>query len=247
MADPPSKRDVPSPRVLFGTNLTVTVIRDAGTPQEKQWTATVGGDLRHLLLFHWYETVKTGDTVYSELFDEPRVIVRVDPVLHPGLTHWEATIIPQSVSIQRPWVENRAAKSSPRPPEAESSDAAVDVPAKTERAETSNLRTNTSRPVDKLRDQGRKGMKSARQNARYKSIDEALRKIAESRPSTQEAIFQSLEDRCVVFALAEPFLSVRGWIAGFRRDTVAARAWLSKRWAALNLTPLPRGPKNSKK
>ena len=47
---------------------------------------------------------------------------------------------------------------------------------------------------------------------------------------------------------AEPFETARGWMAGFRRDEAAARAWLSKRWrVTLDLPPLPRGPKNPKK
>ena len=82
---------------------------------------------------------------------------------------------------------------------------------------------------------------------KYKVIDEALRKIAESLPRTQEEVFQSLEGRHVVIPPAEPFVTARGWIAGFRRDAAAARAWLSKRRAELDLSPLPRGPKNPKK
>ena len=94
---------------------------------------------------------------------------------------------------------------------------------------------------------GRKTKKPVRRNQKYKVIDQALQEIAESRPSTQEAVFQSLDDRHVVIPPAEPFMAARGWIAGFRRDAAAARAWLSKRWAELDLPPLPRGPKNSKK
>jgi hypothetical protein len=94
---------------------------------------------------------------------------------------------------------------------------------------------------------GRKTKKPVRRNQKYKVIDQALQEIAESRPSTQEAVFQSLDGRHVVIPPAEPFMAARGWIAGSRRDAAAARAWLSKRWAELDLPPLPRGPKNSKK
>jgi hypothetical protein len=88
--------------------------------------------------------------------------------------------------------------------------------------------------------------KPVRRNQKYKTIDEALQRIADSRPRTQEEVFKALEGR-VVFPPAEPFETGRGWIAGFRRDKAAARSWLSKRWAELSLSPLPRGPKNPKK
>jgi hypothetical protein len=88
--------------------------------------------------------------------------------------------------------------------------------------------------------------KPVRRNQKYKTIDQALQKIAESRPCTQEEVFKALEGR-VVFPPAEPFETARGWIPGFRRDKATARAWLSKRWGELDLPPLPRGPKNPKK
>jgi len=90
---------------------------------------------------------------------------------------------------------------------------------------------------------GHGGKKPVRRNQKYKVIDEALRNIAESLPRTQEEVFQSLEGRHVVIPPAEPFMTARGWMAGFRRDAAAARSWLSKRWAELNLPSLPRGPK----
>jgi hypothetical protein len=92
---------------------------------------------------------------------------------------------------------------------------------------------------------GRKG-KPVRRNRRYRDIDEKLRKIAESCPSTQKEVFEALERR-VVFPPAEPFKTARGWMTGFDRDKAAARSWLSKRWAELRLPPLPRGPKSPKK
>jgi len=95
----------------------------------------------------------------------------------------------------------------------------------------------------KLPNESRKAKKPVRRNQKYRMIDVALQKIAESRPSTQEEVFQSLEERHVVTPPAEPFMTARGWMPGFRRDAPAARAWLSKRWAELNLPSLPRGPK----
>jgi hypothetical protein len=94
---------------------------------------------------------------------------------------------------------------------------------------------------------GRRAPKEPRRSRKYMVIDKALQKIAESRPSTQEEVFESLDGRHVVIPPAEPFVAARGWIAGFRRDDGAARAWLSKRWTGLKLSPLPRGPKNPKK
>ena len=101
--------------------------------------------------------------------------------------------------------------------------------------------------VTRVQSEKRKPQKPVRQNQRYVAIDYALRAIAESRPQTQEEIFQSLEGRHIAIPLAEPFLPARGWMAGFRKAPVAARAWLSKRWRELDLPPLPRGPKGLKK
>jgi hypothetical protein len=92
-----------------------------------------------------------------------------------------------------------------------------------------------------------RGKDPTRRNPRYKQIDAALKEISESRPRTQEEVFQSLDNRHVPLPPAEPFHSARGWMAGFRRDRSAARSWLSKRWSELNLTPLPRGPKRQRK
>lgn len=91
--------------------------------------------------------------------------------------------------------------------------------------------------------ENRKVKKPVRRNQKYRVIDEALRELAESRPRSQKEVFQSLDGRHVVLPLAEPFMAARGWMAGFRQHPVAARAWLSKRWAELNLAALPRGPK----
>jgi hypothetical protein len=87
--------------------------------------------------------------------------------------------------------------------------------------------------------------KPGRRNQKYKAIDQALQKIAESHPRTQEAVFSALEGR-VGYPPAEPFESARGWMAGFGRDPRAARAWLSKRWGKLDLPAFARGPKKRK-
>jgi hypothetical protein len=87
--------------------------------------------------------------------------------------------------------------------------------------------------------------KPGRRNQKYKAIDRALQEIAESRPRTQADVFKALEGR-VGYPPAEPFESARGWMAGFGRDPRAARAWLSKRWAELDLPAFARGPKKRK-
>lgn len=87
--------------------------------------------------------------------------------------------------------------------------------------------------------------KPKRQNTKYVAIDTALREIAQSRPNSQKEIFEALEKRRVPLPQAEPFLSSRGWVRGFSENKEAAGAWLSKRWAKLDLPPLPRGPKKS--
>jgi hypothetical protein len=97
---------------------------------------------------------------------------------------------------------------------------------------------------DKRKD---RGTEPTRRNPRYRQIDTALKETSGSRPRTQEEVFQSLDDRHVSLPLAEPFLSARGWTAAFRRDPLAARSWLSKRWSELKLAPLPRGPKSQRK
>jgi hypothetical protein len=89
----------------------------------------------------------------------------------------------------------------------------------------------------------RKAKKPVRRNNKYRVIDKALEEFAASRPRTQEEVFEWLEGRHVVLPPAEPFMDGRGWMAGFRQHPEAARAWLSKRWAELDLPPFPRGPK----
>lgn len=86
-----------------------------------------------------------------------------------------------------------------------------------------------------------------KQNPLYKRIDLALRQIAGSGPTSQREVFEALDDRRVPAPDAKPFKPQRGWQAGFKSNPAAARAWLSKRWAELDLAPLPRGPKAPKR
>jgi hypothetical protein len=84
--------------------------------------------------------------------------------------------------------------------------------------------------------------KPSRRNPKYSAIDKALQEIADSKPKSHQEVFHALDNRVDV-PHAEPFVSARGWHVGFKKDANAARAWLSKRWTHLNLTPFLRGPK----
>jgi hypothetical protein len=92
------------------------------------------------------------------------------------------------------------------------------------------------------RDPERSTKQPARRSRQYEQIDEALRQVAESRPKSHEEALRLLDHRTRL-PNAEPFVSAKGWIAGFNKDPRAARAWLSKQWSRLNLPPFPRGPK----
>jgi hypothetical protein len=79
-------------------------------------------------------------------------------------------------------------------------------------------------------------------NPTYEAIDVELRSIAQALPRSHEEVFRSIAGRAPI-PNAEPLLSAKGWLAGFKRDRIAARVWLSKRWSRLGLPPFPRGPK----
>ncbi|MGA2154511.1 MAG: hypothetical protein ABSH37_08850 [Bryobacteraceae bacterium] len=84
--------------VVFGTSRPITVVRDAGTAAEFRWDTCAGGDFKKYLLFRTQDRVKTCDGVHCELFDEPRIIVRVDPdLMQGGVRNWRATITPRSL------------------------------------------------------------------------------------------------------------------------------------------------------
>jgi hypothetical protein len=87
------KKTMPS----FGSHTLVTVIRAHGTADEKRWEAQMGGDRARKALFYIDDRVKTGDEVHCELFDEPKIISKVDPAMaFDGPSHWEAEMMPQS-------------------------------------------------------------------------------------------------------------------------------------------------------
>jgi hypothetical protein len=81
----------------FGSHSLVTIVRARGTPDEKSWQAQMGGDLARKALFYIDDRIKTGDEIHCELFDEPKIISKVDPSLMlSGVSHWEAEMMPQS-------------------------------------------------------------------------------------------------------------------------------------------------------
>jgi hypothetical protein len=81
----------------FGSHAPVTIIRARGTADEKSWEAQMGGDLARKALFYIDDRIKTGDEVHCELFDEPKVISKVNPAMTlSGPSHWEAEMMPQS-------------------------------------------------------------------------------------------------------------------------------------------------------
>jgi hypothetical protein len=85
--------------------------------------------------------------------------------------------------------------------------------------------------------------KAARRNPRYEIIEKALRQIAEARPKNHEEVFGLLDSRRIPLPRAAPFVVTKGWLAGFQKDDHAARVWLSKAWARLDLPSFARGPK----
>jgi hypothetical protein len=81
----------------FASHHRVTIIRARETPDEKMWETQMGGDLKRQALFYLADRVKTGDEIHSDVFDEPRIISKVNPSLMlSGVSHWEAEIMPQS-------------------------------------------------------------------------------------------------------------------------------------------------------
>jgi hypothetical protein len=84
--------------------------------------------------------------------------------------------------------------------------------------------------------------KPVRRSPKYEAIDRTLRCIAESRPTSHEEVFRALDGR-IPIPNAVPIGGAGGWLAGFRRNKIAARTWLSKAWSHLSLPAFPRGPK----
>ena len=57
----------------------------------------MGGDRARKALFYIDDRIKTGDEIQSDLFDEPKIISKVDPSMTmDGVSHWEAEMMPQS-------------------------------------------------------------------------------------------------------------------------------------------------------
>jgi hypothetical protein len=120
----------------------------------------------------------------------------------------------------------------------------IGVPPAEERAPLAERQVEPSRSSEqKVRQQRGQPVRSS---PIYTAIYKALRQIAESRPRTQEQVFQALEARHVALPTAKPFAN-HGWLRGFQMDEGRARSWLSKTWAKLKLPALPRGPKNRNK
>ncbi|HEY6988075.1 MAG TPA: hypothetical protein VH369_06815 [Bryobacteraceae bacterium] len=85
------------PMPVFGSHSHVTIFRARGTPDEKSWEAQMGGDRARKALFYIDDRVKTGDEIHCELFDEPKIISKVDPSMTmSGVSHWEAEMMPRS-------------------------------------------------------------------------------------------------------------------------------------------------------
>lgn len=82
---------------VFMSHHRVTIVRDVGSPTETRHEANMGGDLDRKALFYMQDRVQTGDQIYYEFFDEPRVIVRVVPEqTSSGPSHWRAEMMPLS-------------------------------------------------------------------------------------------------------------------------------------------------------
>ena len=86
-----------SAMVVFGSSRPVTIVRGAGTPEELRWETRMGGDFDTKALFQSSDRVVTGDELHCDVFDQPRLVLRVKAVLANGeVAYWEAPIIPVS-------------------------------------------------------------------------------------------------------------------------------------------------------
>jgi hypothetical protein len=80
--------------VVFTSHRGVIIVCDAGTPQETRREVRVGGDFVNFVLMQPEDRGKAGDEILCELFDEPRVITRIDP--EAGGLYFKARITPRS-------------------------------------------------------------------------------------------------------------------------------------------------------
>jgi hypothetical protein len=80
------------------TSRIVTVVRNAGTATETRREIRMGGDFASKALFQPEDRVVAGEEIQWELFDEPRIVTRVNPIvaLDGVLSHWEAEIMTRS-------------------------------------------------------------------------------------------------------------------------------------------------------
>lgn len=81
----------------------VTVVRDEGTPLERRWEASMGGDFATSAIFDdGAQRVRTGDRICCSNFSEPYVITRIEPevvglsVSGGNIAYWKAKIMPLS-------------------------------------------------------------------------------------------------------------------------------------------------------
>ena len=85
--------------VDFGSSRPVTIVRGAGTLEELRWETRMGGNFDTKALFQADDRVVTGDEIHCDVFDQPRIVLRVKPVLASGVvTYWDAAIAPCSES-----------------------------------------------------------------------------------------------------------------------------------------------------
>jgi hypothetical protein len=88
----------PSGQVAQAATRLVTVIRNAGTATETRREIRMGGDFTSTALFNPEDGVIPGEEIHHELFDEPRIVTRGNPIgTRDGmLFRWEAEIMPRS-------------------------------------------------------------------------------------------------------------------------------------------------------
>ncbi len=128
--------------VMFGQNRQVTVVRHAGTPSETRWQAQAGGDFRSTILFHT-QVAQTGDDIQCSLFDEPRIVSRVDPgLLQTGVAWWTASIMPRSQWIRlHPEASVVPSPTMPERSDVESAEDVGSVPVDPEKARRAKIRS----------------------------------------------------------------------------------------------------------
>lgn len=88
--------------VVFGRTVSGFIIRGLGTHNEHKFAVDFGGDLIRNALFQTRDRPLKGDELESYLWEENRVVTRVDAHtnLDGGVAYWEARIVPKS-EVQR--------------------------------------------------------------------------------------------------------------------------------------------------